>query len=142
MTTGFQVTFDAADPVKLAEFWSQALGYVREPPPDGHNSWESFLASAGVPEDQWGAASAAIDPAGILPRLFFQRVPEAKAGKNRVHLDINCSRNLVADNRRELVNLEVARLVSLGATEVGPVDQGREYWVVMCDPEGNEFCVQ
>jgi hypothetical protein len=142
MTTGFQVTFDAADPDKLAGFWIQALGYVREPPPDGHASWKAFLASAGVPEDQWDAASAAIDPAGIMPRLYFQRVPEPKAGKNRVHLDINCSRNLSSDNQRELVTVEVARLVSLGATEVAPLEQGGEYWVVMQDPEGNEFCVQ
>ncbi|MFZ0665814.1 MAG: VOC family protein [Acidimicrobiales bacterium] len=142
MTTGFQVTFDAADPEKLSAFWAQALGYVRESPPDGHKTWESFLREAGVPKEEWGAASAVVDPQGALPRIYFQRVAEQKAGKNRVHLDINCSLNLSGANGREIVDVEVARLVDLGATVVEPFEEGDEYWVVMQDPEGNEFCVQ
>jgi Glyoxalase-like domain len=142
MTTGFQVTFDAADPRKLSNFWAEALGYVREPPPDGHKTWESFLEGVGVPKEEWGAASAVVDPEGTLPRIFFQRVPEEKSGKNRVHLDINCSLNLSGANGREIVDVEVARLVLLGATLVEPFEEGEEYWVTMRDPEGNEFCVQ
>jgi hypothetical protein len=142
MTTGFQVTFDAADPDKLADFWAAALGYVKQLPPEGHDSWESFLASVGVPEERWDSASAVVDPEGRLPRLFFQRVPEPKVAKNRVHLDVNCGANAPAGERRDVVDAEAARLVSLGASTARTLDDGREYCIVMNDPEGNEFCVQ
>jgi hypothetical protein len=142
LTSGFQVTFDASDPAKLAAFWSEALGYEREAPPRGFKTWEAFLKSENVPEDEWNAVSALVDPDGVLPRLYFQRVPEPKAAKNRMHLDINCSRNLSGAAGHELVDSEIERLVSLGARVVEKFDVGDEYWVVMNDPEGNEFCVQ
>jgi hypothetical protein len=141
MTTGFQVTFDAADPDKLADFWAAALGYVKQPPPEGHDSWESFLASIGVPEEKWDSASAVVDPEGRLPRLFFQRVPEPKVAKNRVHLDVNCGVGVPAADRRGVVDAETERLVSLGAHKQRTLDDNGEYCIVMNDPEGNEFCV-
>ena len=129
-----QVTFDCADPGALSEFWASALGYVVQPPPEGFASWPEFLASIGVPESEFGTASACVDPDGKGPRLYFQKVPEGKAAKNRVHLDVNVGKDHVA--------AEVERLVAAGATRVGEVDKGHERWVVMADPEGNEFCVQ
>ena len=134
MTTGIQITFDCADPGRLAEFWAAALGYVVQPPPDGFDSWPAFLTAIGVPESEWDSRSACVDPEGTRPRLFFQRVPEPKTAKNRVHLDVN-----VGTDR---VDAEVSRLVEAGATTVREHGELGERWVVMADPEGNEFCVQ
>jgi hypothetical protein len=141
MAHGVQVTFDAADPGSLARFWAEALGYVVQPPPDGHESWPAFLESIGVPESEWDKASAIVDPDGKGPRVFFQQVPEGKAAKNRVHLDVNVGAELEGIERRARVEKEVARLVDLGATELGPKEQHGEFWVVLQDPEGNEFCL-
>ena len=58
MYTKIQVTFDAAEPEKLAEFWGLALGYVVEPPPEGFASWEDFAGSAGIPESEWGEVAS------------------------------------------------------------------------------------
>jgi Glyoxalase-like domain len=138
---GFQVVFDAADPDKLAKFWGAALGYVEQPPPPGHDSWDSFLDSIGVPEDKRNDASAVIDPDGKRPRIYFQRVPERKAGKNRVHLDINASTGRADPDRAAKVEDQVERVVALGATVVSRNSDNHGGWVVMQDPEGNEFCV-
>jgi predicted enzyme related to lactoylglutathione lyase len=129
-----QVTFDCAEPGRLATFWASALGYVVQPPPEGYDSWPAFLAELGVPESEWDSRSAVVDPDERGPRVFFQRVPEGKTVKNRVHLDVN-----VGGDR---VDAEVARLAAEGASVVERVDQGHERWAVMADPEGNEFCVQ
>lgn len=132
--TGIQITFDCPDPDALARFWAAALGYVVQPPPEGFETWEAFLTSIGVPESEHGSRSACVDPEGKGPRLFFQRVPEPKAVKNRVHLDVS-----VGSDR---VDTEVRRLVELGAAKVREHDELGERWVVMSDPAGNEFCVQ
>jgi hypothetical protein len=134
MATGVQVTFDCADPARLSAFWASALGYVVQPPPEGYDSWPAFLTAIGVPESEWDTRSAAVDPDGRGPRLFFQQVPEPKAAKNRVHLDVNVG--------HDRVDAEVARLVGEGASVVRDTAIGPERWVVMADPEGNEFCVQ
>ena len=133
MTT-IQVTFDCADPARLSAFWASALGYVVQPPPEGYESWPAFLTEMGVPESEWDSRSACVDPDGKGPRLFFQRVPEGKAAKNRVHLDVNVG--------RDRVEAEVARLAEAGATRVREHTEMGERWVVMADPEGNEFCLQ
>jgi hypothetical protein len=142
MGVGFQVTIDAADPRGLAGFWAAALGYVDQPPPPGFGSWEAFLDSVNWPADQRDARWALIDPDGAGPRLFFQKVPEPKAGKNRVHLDLNVGAGLAGPERRAAVQRRAAELTSLGARPVAEVDGGFEYWIVMADPEGNEFCLQ
>ena len=90
-------------------------------------------------------ASACEDPEGKGPRLYFQRVPEPKQGKNRMHLDLNVSggRSVPVDQRKALVDAEVTRLKALGASDHrGPMEERGDYWVRMNDPEGNEFCVQ
>jgi hypothetical protein len=89
MATGIQVVIDCADPARLAEFWAAALGYTPQPPPSGFGTWPEFLRARGVPESDWNSANAVIDPGQRGPRLFFQRVPEEKTVKNRVHLDLN-----------------------------------------------------
>jgi hypothetical protein len=144
MSTQFQVTFDAADPQRLAAFWEVALGYKQEDPPEPYATWEEFATAAGIPEESWGDVIALVDPDGIRPRLFFQRVPEPKTAKNRVHLDVNVGgeRGVPREQRRQRVDAAIERLVSAGATQVRAYDEPDQYWVVMQDPEGNEFCLQ
>ena len=109
------VCVDCADPGRVATFWQQALGWRRTHETDSEIVLEP---PAGSPED------------GVSPDLLFLRVPEAKAAKNRLHLDL----------RPVDQAAEVARLESLGARRVD-VGQQDVSWVVMADPEGNEFCV-
>ena len=144
MATSIQVTFDCADPDRLATFWATALGYKKQDPPEGYATGPEFLAAQGIPQEQWNSASAVVDPDGTGPRIFFQRVPEPKATKNRVHLDVNAGggRGTPPDERRKRVHAEVERLVRAGATRLEAFEQHGEYWVVMRDPEGNEFCLQ
>ena len=107
---------DTADPSGLADFWERALGWRRT----FENEDEVVLEpAAGSPED------------GVAPDLLFLKVPEQKAGKNRLHIDLR-----PADQAAE-----VARLEELGAKRVD-IGQGSDVsWVVMADPDGNEFCV-
>jgi predicted enzyme related to lactoylglutathione lyase len=113
MTAKMGLVLDCADPAALADFWSAALGYTT-------------LGGA-------GSYVLLVDEAGVQPKLLLQGVPEKKAGKNRMHLDIE-----VGD-----IEAEAARLESLGAQRVAS-EQMHEHgtsWVLMIDPEGNEFCV-
>lgn len=138
--TRIQVVFDAAEPEKLAEFWGLALGYVTEPPPEGFGSWEEFARSAEIAEEDY--ASSRIDPKGEGPRLYFQRVPEGKTAKNRVHLDIRVAdREVRGAERERLVSEKVEQLMQAGASLAWVDDTGRGSSVVLRDPEGNEFCV-
>jgi hypothetical protein len=137
----FQVTFDCAEPERVARFWCEALGYVVPPPPRGFDSWEEFDRSL-PPEDQ-GSAYACVDPTGTGPRLFFQRVPEGKVVKNRVHLDVRVGTGLVGEERVAALEAECARLLEHGATRVRLLvaDEHDESCLVMQDVEGNEFCL-
>jgi hypothetical protein len=133
---------DCASPAALSRFWATALGYVVQPLPDGFASWEEFLTGMGVPEEDWDSRSAVVDPDGDGPRVFFQKVPEPKSVKNRVHLDIRTSGPEVhGEERRKGIDVRVQELLAIGASLVRPVDEMGEYWVVLQDPEGNEFCV-
>ena len=110
------LTIDTTDPARLADFWEAVLGWRRT-----HADDEEVVLEppAGSPED------------GVSPDLLFVRVPEAKAGKNRLHLDL----------RPKDQAAEVARIEALGATRAD-VGQGPDVsWVVLADPDGNEFCV-
>jgi hypothetical protein len=140
-----QVVFDCADPAAQAEFWAAAIGYRPPEPPEGFASWDDWARAQGIPEAAWNDARALEDPDGVRPRLYFQRVPEGKVAKNRLHLDIEVGggHGVQLEERRRRVDAEVARLKALGATdERGAIEKLGEYWVRMNDPEGNEFCVQ
>jgi len=143
MAVPFQVTFDCADPDAQATFWAAALDYIVQPPPEGYADWPGFLAAHGITAVA-GTASAVVDPEGKGPRIYFQRVPEPKTAKNRMHLDLNVSdkRHVGPEAGQQRVDAAVERLVSLGATRVRVCAEHGEYWTVMQDPEGNEFCVQ
>jgi hypothetical protein len=143
MPLAIQVTIDCADPASQADFWAAALGYVLDPPPDGFASWPEALTTWNVPESEWGSASAIVDPTGVGPRVFFQRVPETKAVKNRVHLDVRASAGpgTPMDVRRAAVAEVTDRLVERGAILQSRIEEMGSYWAVLEDPEGNEFCV-
>ena len=144
MATSFQVVIDCADPGALADFWAAALHYQVQEPPEGFATWEEALVAWGVPESAWNDRSAVVDPDGAGARVFFQRVPEPKQVKNRVHLDLNVGGGPQADPEEKKARIaeEADRLVAAGAARHVAFDQGREYWQVMQDPEGNEFCIQ
>lgn len=137
----FQVTFDCADPERVARFWCEVLGYVVPPPPPGFDSWADFDRS--LPTERQGAAYACVDPTGVAPRLFFQKVPEGKVVKNRVHLDVRVGTGLLGDERLAALEAECARLLPLGASRVRLLvaDGFNESCLVMQDVEGNEFCL-
>ena len=144
MATGVQVVFDCADPARLSRFWAEALGYKLDDPPNGYDRWEDWLREQDIPEERWNDASAVVDPDGTGPRIYLQRVPEAKTVKNRVHLDLNVTGGPSAasmEERRGRVDAEVERLLGIGATRLRAVEELGVYWVVMHDPEANEFCV-
>jgi len=136
-----QVTFDCAEPERVARFWCEVLGYVIPPPPEGFASWEEVDRT--LPPEQQGSAYACVDPTGAGPRLFFQRVPEGKVVKNRVHLDVRVGTGLVGDERLAALEAEADRLEALGATRFRLLraDGMNESCLVMQDVEGNEFCL-
>jgi len=136
-----QVTFDCAEPERVARFWCEVLGYVVPPPPEGFATWDDF--DRALPPEHQGSAFACIDPSGVGPRLFFQRVPEGKVVKNRLHLDVRVGTGLVGEERLAALEAECARLVALGAVRVRllPADGDDESCLVMQDIEGNEFCL-
>jgi hypothetical protein len=144
MTARFQLVVDCRDPEPLARFWAAALGYVFEPPPDGFATWDDYWRDVGVPEEELGMGEdSIIDPNGNAPRIWFQVVPEQKAIKNRLHLDIHAGggRAVPIETRRQRVDAEAERLVGLGASRVRALsEEGVDhYGVAMRDPEGNEF---
>ena len=144
MSLAVQVTFDCADPATLSRFWNEVLGYRLDSPPPPHQSWEEALDAWGIPEEHRNDASASVDPDGVGPRLWFQKVPEGKTAKNRVHLDVRAAPGLQGEDRMTALEATCASLVALGATRVtrveadGVVNAGH---IVMQDPEGNEFCL-
>lgn len=144
MAIPVQVTIDCADPDRLARFWAEALGYKIQDPPPGFDTWEAFLQANGIPQEEWNSRSAIVDPDGVGPRIFFQRVPEGKEVKNRLHLDVNVGGPLGTpqDERRTRVDAAVERLTGLGAKTVRTVEEMTERFVVMQDIEGHEFCLQ
>jgi catechol 2,3-dioxygenase-like lactoylglutathione lyase family enzyme len=147
VATSFSLTIDCSDPDRLTAFWAEALGYKVKDPPAGFDDWLTYFRSIGVPEQELREATDVylVDPDGVGPQFFFQEVPEGKVVKNRLHLDLRVSggREVPMATRRQRVDAEADRLVRAGATRLH-VSDGPEvdhYFVVMQDPEGNEFCV-
>jgi hypothetical protein len=144
MGTQVQVVFDCADPDRMAHFWATALDYKLDDPPEGFDTWDAFLDSVGVPPEHRNDASAISDPEKNGPRIYFQRVPEAKTVKNRVHLDLNVGggRKAPLDERKQRIAAVAERLREAGATRIGELQTDLEYHVAMQDVEGNEFDLQ
>jgi hypothetical protein len=135
-----QVTLDAEDPHAQARFWAEAIGYVKE----DHTAIVQGLLDAGhLPAEAaidvdggkgFAELAACSDPGGARPRLLFQRVPEKKTVKNRMHLDLH-----VGPERAEA---EAERLLALGATHAWTTDDRGGHTITLRDPEGNELCVE
>ncbi len=134
-----QVTFDTTDPHRQAQFWAAVLALQVE---DHADLVDQLLAAGRLGAEErvtvngrsaFRDVAACRDPDGAEPRLFFQRVPERKTAKNRVHLDIHVE--------PEAKEAEVARLTSLGAVLVDAHHDRGPVTYVMRDPEGNEFCL-
>ena len=144
MVVQWTLTFDCADARVVAAFWIEALGYAEAPPPEGWDSWEDWITSFDLPVEELADGGKIEDPDGRLPSIGFLKVPEGKAVKNRLHLDLQVSggRHLPADEREVLIRAFVAKVVALGATVIDEGDlNGALDHVVLQDPEGNEFCV-
>jgi hypothetical protein len=138
-----QVVVDCANPAKLAEFWAEALGYIVQPPPPGYSSWEQFAEQIGIPPEQYDTRAAVVDPEQAQPRLLFQKVPEPKAVKNRVHLDIDAAPDTPygSEERKTRLRARAKELTALGASLLSEVDEPAGWCLVLADPEGNEFCL-
>jgi hypothetical protein len=137
-----QLAIDCREPHVLADWWAETLGweveeqdeaFIRSMVEQGHAEESDTARHRG--RLVWRSGAAVNPPSALTaaPRLFFQEVPEPKAGKNRVHLDI----------RPDTDDLPAYRdaLVARGATVLHEGRQGPHTWVTMADPEGNEFCV-
>jgi hypothetical protein len=137
MSRSIQVAIDCHDPHVLNRFWAALMEYEVE---DHHDLIEQLMAEGLLTDSEtvtidgrlaFLTAAACRDASG-RGRLLFQRVPEGKTVKNRVHLDVHAG-----DDRDALV----ARCIEMGATKLWDGRQGPETWVTLADPEGNEFCV-
>ena len=139
MAPRIQVTFDAADPHALSEWWADLLDYEIERDGDFVAGLlaQGLVTGADVVDRDgilhFADAASMHDPEGVDPRFFFQRVSEPKAGKNRVHLDLAVAQDDLED--------AVERVVATGAAFIEYGSQGDHRWAVMHDPEGNEFCM-
>jgi hypothetical protein len=149
MTLHWKLVIDATDPHAQADFWAEALGYLVE---DNSPLIEQLLGQGAVPVEAtvethgrraWRDLAAVRHPddahdelsgAGHGRRLLFQRVPEPKTVKNRLHIDVHAE-----PGQRDA---ETARIEALGASVMRRVSEPGGEWVVLTDPEGNEFCVQ
>ena len=140
MAFDFQVTIDSAAPHELADWWAEALGWQVEPQDE---SFIRRMIQTGAASEAdttrhngalvWKVGAAINSPDPGRPRVLFQHAPEPKTVKNRTHLDVR-----VGPEHREA---EIARLLTLGATELWRASQGPHEWATLADPEGNEFCV-
>ncbi|GGO53172.1 MULTISPECIES: VOC family protein [Streptomyces] len=148
MTLHWKLVIDARDPHAQAAFWGETLGYEVE---DNDALIERLLGVGAVPEAltvefrgrrAWRDLIAVRHPddpydedsgTGLGRRILFQRVPETKSGKNRLHVDVHSG----PGTRDE----ELTRLRALGASVLRHVKEPGGEWVVMADPEGNEFCL-
>jgi hypothetical protein len=137
MPVAHQIAIDAEDPHAQAAFWAAAMDLEVE---DHHDLVVQMVEAGYATEADYEEVDgryrwpdAACSSADGRTRLLFQRVPEPKTVKNRVHLDLHVG----AENR----DAEVARLTGLGATKLWEGDQGPLHWVTLADPEGNEFCI-
>ena len=148
MADFFQLTIDCRDPSSLVAFWQPLLGYDVPPPPQPHATWRDWYISLGEPADEIeGDGTDRLVPregqSGVA--VWFQPVPEGKAVKNRLHLDLRVSpgRSVPREERRAAVQAAVDQVVERGGTLLRLTeDEAADHvYAVMADPEGNEFCL-
>ena len=145
MAKTIQITFDAADPRALANFWAEALGYVLEAPPEGFASWDEALTAFGVPEELWNSRSAIVDPDGVGPAHLHPAGARAEDGQEPAapgRPDRGRPGRRQADGgaggRVRAAGRPRAPPSSTGSSRNPPMENG---FITMADPEGNEFCL-
>ena len=143
MAHPLQIVIACDDPMRLMEFWADALDYILQPPPDGFETWEQFADTVGIPVDRRNDLGAVVDPEGVGPRILFERW-DGGAPNQRIHIDVNSVGDGVGgDDRLQRLAAERARLELLGATfKTEASGMAGETWIEMFDPEENWFCVQ
>ena len=136
MAYDVQIAIDCSDPHALAEWYAEALGWEVEPQDpefirrmiaEGHATEDDTTTYRG--ELKWATGAAVV--AEGKPRIYFQKVPEPKTGKNRVHLDVR------SDDKEAALE----RLLATGAKELWRGNEGEHWWITIADPEGNELCL-
>ena len=134
------LTMDAADPERLAEFWRTAIGYVDEPAPAPFANRREWLRSYGeeIADDEPIGAAWLIDPRGVAPRLSILPVPEPKIAKNRLHMDLRITPEAAPEQKWAILQAEADRLVAAGASVLWSQEC---HAITLADPEGNEFCL-
>jgi hypothetical protein len=135
------VTVDCASPARLAAFWRDLLDYVDDPPPAGYASWGEYDRANALSKDQIDSGATIVDPRGIGPRVFFQRVPEPKRVKNRMHLDVAVATAPHGAPRIAQIRQAAMELVQRGASWGAESGDPEDFFIVLLDPEGNEFCL-
>lgn len=144
MAHSVQIVMACDDPARLTEFWAAALDYIAQPPPEGFETWDQFADTVGIPQERRNDISAVIDPAGVGPRILFERW-DGGVPNQRVHIDVNSvgGHTMSDEERTSRLAAERSRLEGLGATfkrEAKGI--AGERWIELFDPEGNWFCVQ
>jgi hypothetical protein len=138
-TPDIQIAFDTEDPHRVASFWAEALGYEQQ---DNSPLVKQLIDAGQLPVEatietpngrEFADVAACLDPDGRRPRLYFQRVPEPKSVKNRLHLDVHVG--------AEAAPAEIERLKALGATFAWTSNDRGGLCTTLRDPEGNEFDV-
>ena len=139
----FQVVFDATDPQRLARFWALALNYELQLPPPEFDTWDEFADKMGIPEEDRDKLVALVPKGKVGNRILFQKVPEGKTAKNRLHIDVPSGAERNAPRLEHLAAIEekVSELVAAGAVKGESKSEFGAEWTIMQDPEGNEFCV-
>jgi hypothetical protein len=138
MAYDVQIAIDSSDPHELAAWYADALGWQVEPQDEdfirrmiaeGHATEADTTTHRG--KLVWATGAAINSPDSGRPRIYFQKVPEPKTGKNRLHLDVR------TDDKEAVLE----RLVARGAKELWRANEGPHWWITIADPEGNELCL-
>ena len=143
MTVGVQVSFDASDPARLGAFWAELLGYVEQPPPEGFGSWQEALAALGCQRTSATAPTPSSTRPGPARGCSSSGSPRPRWPRTACTSTSTSAPDGRPTNAGARPRRGRARRVALGATQArGRPSSDGEFWVVLQDPDGNEFCLQ
>lgn len=137
MTIDWQLVVTTEDPARAARFWRAALGYVAQPPPPGHRSWDDYALAAGIGLVHGRDIDAAIDPTHRRPRLLFVR--DDATSRGTISLELLTRGGPEGATHRLDLDARALRLAERGATLSRTVVDGSHVWVELRDPDGRPF---
>lgn len=137
MTVDWQLVLTTDDPGRAARFWRAALGYVSQPPPSGHRSWDEYARAAGIDLVHGRDVDAAIDPTRRRPRLLFVRDDPMHRGG--ISIELLTHPDTPPDGTGRGLDAHARWLVGHGATRTRTVDDGHHAWVELRDPDDRPF---